>query len=436
MPTDLSDDVPENRNATTEVLTAWDATEGTARASELFTTTYGGAPDGVFSAPGRVNIIGEHTDYNGGLALPIALPHRTYVAVARREDRTIRLVSSAAGGDVVEVDLDAVGPAGTPSEVSGWASYVAGVAWALEQEGLARDLPGLDVAVVSCVPTGSGLSSSAALECAVAVAWDEVADLGLAGSVEEPSDAGRSRLVSACVRAENEIAGAPTGGMDQAASLRARAGHALLLDCRDGAVEHVPLDLAAAGLELLVVDTRAEHSHAGGEYGQRRATCEAAASRLGVPDLRAVAEATMAGETTLEEILARLADDEQRARVRHVVTEIERVRRLVRRLRDHPGTQLRGEALDQVGEALDASHDSLRDDYEVSARELDLVVDVARAHGAHGARMTGGGFGGSAIALVEADRADEVTAAVARAFDEAGLRAPGFLPAVAAGPAG
>ena len=432
----MPNDVPVPANLRDlNVRTAWNDAGGAARARELFTTSFGGVPEGVWGAPGRVNIVGEHTDYNGGLALPIALPHRTFVAVSPRTDRVLRLVSSVADG-VVEVDLDAVGPAGTPAEVRGWPSYVAGVGWALEQAGLASALPGLDVAVVSCVPTGSGLSSSAALECSVAVAWDELAGLGLAGPAAAPSDPGRSRLVEACVRAENDIAGAPTGGMDQAASLRARAGHALLLDCRDGGAEHVPFDLAASGLELLVIDTRAEHSHAGGEYGQRRATCEAAVRLLAVPDLRAVADATRAGQTSLEEVLPRLADDEQRRRVRHVVTEIDRVRALVHLLRDESDDRLRGRSLDEAGRLLNASHDSLREDYEVSSPELDLAVETARRTGAHGARMTGGGFGGSAIALVDDDAVEAVIRAVDDAFDGAGLRAPGFLRAVASPPAG
>ncbi|GAA4287771.1 galactokinase [Georgenia daeguensis] len=414
---------------------AWDDATGAARVRALFATTFGGEPDGVWSAPGRVNIVGEHTDYNGGLCLPIALPHRTYVAVAARPGtRRLRLVSAQEPGPAREVDLDAVGPVGTTGEVRGWAAYVAGVLWALEAEGLAAGLPGLDVAVDSCVPAGAGLSSSAALECAVAVAVDDLAGLGLAGPAGAPDDGGRARLAAACVRAENEVAGAPTGGMDQAAALRALAGHALLLDCRDGQVEHVPLNLTAAGLELLVIDTRAEHRLVDGQYARRRQVCEAAATVLGVPDLRAVAEDIGSGATTLDEVLPRLADDEQRRRVRHVVTEIERVRTLVGLLGDAEG--LAGPALRRAGAVLDASHESLRDDYEVSSPELDLAVAAAREAGALGARMTGGGFGGSAIALVEAGATGEVMSAVAAAFSAAGLADPAFLRATASGPAG
>ena len=412
---------------------AWDDATGAARVRELFATTFGGEPDGVWSAPGRVNIVGEHTDYNGGLCLPIALPHRTYVAVAARPGtRRLRLVSAQEPGPPLEVDLDSVGPAGTAGEVPGWAAYVAGVLWALEAEGLAAGLPGLDVAVDSCVPAGAGLSSSAALECAVAIAVDHLAGLALAGPAGAPDDDGRARLAAACVRAENEVAGAPTGGMDQAAALRARHGHALLLDCRDGHVEHVPLDLAAPGLELLVIDTRAEHRLVDGQYARRREVCEAAAAVLGVPDLRAVADAVEGGGT-LDEVLPRLADDEQRRRVRHVVTEIGRVRALVDILGGADG--LAGPALGRAGALLDASHESLRADYEVSSAELDLAVAAARAAGAHGARMTGGGFGGSAIALVEAEAAAEVMSAVSAAFAAAGLAEPAFLRATASGPA-
>ncbi|WP_043496920.1 galactokinase, partial [Georgenia sp. SUBG003] len=224
--------------------------------------------------------------------------------------------------------------------------------------------------------------------------------------------------------------------MDQAAALRSRAGHALLLDCRDGQVEHVPLDLAASGLELLVTDTRAEHRLVDGQYARRREVCEQAARRLGVPDLRAVADAVMGGGSALDEILAGLPDGEERARVRHVVTEIERVRFLVARLRDDPDGPLRGGSLNRVAEALDASHESLRDDYEVSSPELDLAVAAARGAGAHGARMTGGGFGGSSIALVDGDLSGTVMSAVATAFEEAGLAAPGFLRATASPAAG
>ncbi|MDC7122956.1 galactokinase [Cellulomonas fimi] len=399
---------------------AWSPEEGAQRARTLFVTSFDVEPDGVWSAPGRVNLIGEHTDYNGGLCLPIALPHRTYVAVRRRDDDLVRLVSAQDAGRLREVRLADV----APGTVDGWPSYVVGVAWALREAG--RAVGGFDVAVDSCVPFGAGLSSSAALESAVAVALDATHDLGLAGPSGEPDDAGRARLAAACVRAENEIAGAPTGGMDQAASLRARDGHALLLDCLDGSVRHVPFDLAADGLALLVIDTRAEHALVDGQYAARRAACEAAAARLGVGTLREI------DGDALDGALATLEDGSddgavQVRRVRHVVREIGRVQDFV--------ALLDADRLRDVGPLMDASHASLRDDYEVSCRELDVAVEAARAAGALGARMTGGGFGGSAIALVEGDAVQAVAAAVDAAFAAEGLHAPAFSVALPGGPA-
>lgn len=400
-------------------LDAWDVEDGSARARALFTEVFDAAPDGVWSAPGRGNLIGEHTDYNGGLVLPFALPHRTYAAIARRTDRTVRLVSAQEASTVVTVDLDAV----APGTVTGWVAYVVGVAWALEQAG--ATLGGFDVAITSCVPYGAGLSSSAALEGSVAIGLDTLFDLG-----HGADDAGRQHLVAACIRAENEIAGAPTGGMDQAAALRSQEGHALLLDCRSLEVRQIPFDLASDGLALLVIDTRAPHALVDGQYAARRDTCEAAAAVLGVETLREVTDldaalATLASPGALDasgedpEVVAR--------RVKHVVTEIARVGEVVALL-DAGRTS-------EVGVVLTAAHASLRDDYEVSCHELDVAVDAAVHAGALGGRMIGGGFGGSAIALVRVEDAEQVAGEIAAAFESEGLRAPGFLVAVAGGPA-
>ncbi|WP_372594999.1 galactokinase [Actinotalea sp.] len=397
---------------TPEQIVAWDRSEGAARATAAFERAFGTAPDGVWSAPGRVNVIGEHTDYNGGTCLPMALPHRTYVAFRRRADDEVRLVSAQEGAPVT-VSLGEV----APGTVEGWAAYVAGVAWALRESG--RTVSGFDAAVDSCVPYGAGLSSSAALECAVAVALDETHGLALGSS-----DEGRAVLARACIRAENEIAGAPTGGMDQSASLRCQEGHALLLDTRDGSTHHIPLDLGSHGLALLVMDTRAEHQLVDGQYAARRTMCEAAAHELGVTTLREV--------TDLDDALARLAAmpdaDVVTRRVRHVVTEIARVQEIA--------DLLARDAVEEMGPVLSAAHASLRDDYEVSCPELDVAVDTAAAHGALGGRMVGGGFGGSAIALVRVDDVDRVAAAVDEAFASRGWHAPAFLVAQAAAPAG
>ena len=246
-----------------ERLQAWTDDGGDRRATGLFRTAFEGEPDGVWAAPGRVNVIGEHLDYNAGPCLPIALPHRTYVAMRRRPDDEIRLVSAMDPAAVWRGSIDSLGP----GEVTGWAAYAAGVAWSLGEQGCPTG--GFDAAVASCVPVGAGLSSSAALECAVALGLSDCFALGLAAE-----DAGRRRLVAAAVRAENEVAGAPTGGMDQAASLRTREGHALLLDSRDQSIRQVPFDLANEGLRLLVMDTQVAHALVDGQYAARRAACE------------------------------------------------------------------------------------------------------------------------------------------------------------------
>jgi galactokinase len=390
--------------------------EAAATVAAAFAADHGRPPQGVWAAPGRVNLIGEHVDYNGGSCLPFALPQRTYAAVATGPGDELCLRSVQADG--WQGHLIDVGPGAVP----GWAGYAAGVPWALRQEGL--DIPGLAAVIDGHVPWGSGLSSSAALECAIALALDDLLGLGLAAD-----DAGRARLAAACVRAENEIAGAPTGGMDQAAAMRARPGGALLLDCRDFSVEHLPLDLPASGLELLVIDTRARHALVDGRYGSRREACRDAARLLGVRRLAEVRVEDLGD--ALAELRRAVPDagraDEMGRRVRHVVTEVDRVQRSAQLLRAGRPREL--------APLLDASHASLRDDYQVSCDELDAAVTAARAAGALGARMTGGGFGGSAIALVETGGAEPVAGEVRAAFDRLRYRAPAFLHAVPSGPA-
>ena len=386
---------------------AAETTESTV--AQAFSEAFGTAPSGVWSAPGRVNLIGEHTDYNGGLCLPIALPQRTFAAVSLRPDRRIRL-RSVQSSQTYDLGLDEV-RAGNPP---GWGAYAAGVLWALEQAG--HQISGVDLVVDGQVPVGAGLSSSAALECAVAAAASDLMALDLLGD-----DSAREALAAICVNAENTIAGAPTGGMDQSAALRSQPGHALLLDCRDGSIAQVLFDLAAHGLSLLVMDTRAKHALVDGQYAQRRTSCQDAARQLGVSSLREVSFAD------LDDALGRLPNSVVRARTRHVVTEIERVRQSV--------ALLRADRLAEVGPLLNASHASMRDDFEISCAELDVAVEVALAHGALGARMTGGGFGGSAIALVPAERTAGVTLAVIQAFADRGFGTPDCFTVTAGDPA-
>jgi galactokinase len=370
-------------------------------AATAFQEVHGRQPDGIWAAPGRVNLIGEHTDYNDGFVMPLALPHVCRVAAARRDDGELRLHSSAGDG-VVRLDLAALQPGG-PGQ-GGWAAYPAGVAWALREAGVS--VGGADVHVDSDVPTGAGLSSSAALEVATALALDGLYGLGL----DAP------RLAQLAQRAENAFVGVPCGIMDQMASACCTEGHALFLDTRDLSSRQVPLDLAAEGLTLLVVDTRVQHALGDGEYARRRAGCEEGARLLGVPALRDVAVDALSTE------LGRVDDPVTRALVRHVVTENDRVRQVIGLL---DAGQVRA-----VGPVLTAGHASLRDDFAVSCPELDLVVDTAVAAGALGARMTGGGFGGSAIVLTEQAAADDVGKAVTEAFAAVGHREPRIFPAV------
>jgi galactokinase len=361
---------------------------------DAFTLTYDDAPAGVWSAPGRVNLIGEHTDYNDGFVLPFAIEARTFVAARVRGDGVLRMRSVQQHTGDVSIDLTDI----EPGKPDGWAAYVAGVVWAAREAG--RRVGGMDLLVDGRVPLGSGLSSSHALECAVAMAMNELFELGL-----DANSLGRLSYT-----AENDFVGAPTGMMDQLASLRCTAGHALFLDNRTLEAEQVPLDPVAAGLRLLVLDTRVHHGNADGGYGNRRDACVRAAGLLGITALRDI---DVAG---LDEALDRLGDDELRRRVRHVVLENARVVETV--------SALRAADWSRVGALMAASHLSLRDDYEVSCDELDVSVEAATGAGAVGARMTGGGFGGSAIALVPAADVAAVRGAVTDAFRTRGWSDP------------
>ncbi|MCX4881326.1 MULTISPECIES: galactokinase [unclassified Streptomyces] len=374
---------------------------GAQQVREGFAALYGTEPEGVWSAPGRVNLIGEHTDYNDGFVMPFALPHTAVAAVSRREDGVLRLHSADVEGGVVELRPNAL----APESDRGWTAYPAGVVWALREAG--HPVSGADVHLSSTVPSGGGLSSSAALEVVVALALNDLYELGLQ----------RWQLARLCQRAENVYVGAPTGIMDQTASACCEEGHALFLDTRDLSQKQIPFDLAAEGMRLLVVDTRVKHAHSDGEYGKRRAGCETGAALLGVDALRDVPYAG------LDAALARLGDEEEvRRLVRHVVTENHRVEQVVSLLES-------GETR-AIGPVLVEGHASLRDDFRISCPELDLVVDTALASGALGARMTGGGFGGSAIVLAEATDVDTITKAVEEAFASGGYTAPRVFEAV------
>jgi galactokinase len=365
--------------------------------ASAFTELFGRTPDGVWSAPGRVNLIGEHTDYNEGFVFPFAIDRRTVLAFGTREDRFIR-VSSSFTDEVVEINLDDLAVDELePGLLSGWSAYPFGVVWALGQFG--ADLvsaSGFDAYLESTVPVGAGLSSSAAIESSIALALNDSWGVGL----------DRQTLAKVGQLAENKAIGAPTGIMDQSASLLGRRDAAVFLDCRTLESEVVDLGFAAAGLELLVVDTRVEHAHATGGYAARRASCEEGARLMDVPSLR---DLTVDDLPRAEEVLS----DETYRRVRHIITENRRVLDTVRVLR-----------ADGPGALLDASHVSMRDDFEISVPELDLAVETAQANGAIGARMTGGGFGGSAIALVPSAQIPTLKIAIVAAFAEKGFTAP------------
>lgn len=391
---------------TTSRTDAAAGTDAAARSlSDRFQATFGAAPHGVWAAPGRVNLIGEHTDYNEGFVLPFAIDKRARTAVRLRTDNTVRLLSTVGDQELVEADAAAL----APGTVTGWAKYPLGVVWALRQHGI--EVPGFDLLLDSDVPPGAGLSSSHAIECAVITALNDLTGAGLAAE----------EMVRLTQHAENAFVGAPTGIMDQSASLRGATGHAVFLDCRDQAVQLVPFEAQKAGLVLLVIDTKVSHSHADGGYASRRASCELGAGVLSVSALRDVAVADL-------EKARGLLDPVTFRRVRHIVTENDRVLQTVDTLRS------KGPA--HIGNFLDASHASMRDDFEISCPELDLAVDTARSHGAIGARMTGGGFGGSAIALTPVQDERQVRDAVVRAFEEAGFTRPDIFTVTPAAGAG
>ena len=371
-------------------------------AAAAFAEEYGHPPTALWSSPGRVNLIGEHTDYNDGFVLPFALPLRTTVAVAPAAAGVLRVATVGDDGGVLRSSPLPIRDL-APGVVDGWATYPAGVAWVLREAGF--PLPGAELLIVGEVPTGAGLSSSAALECAVALAL-----LDMSGHAQDgPHGPTLAEIARWAQRAENDFAGAPTGVLDQTASLACTDAHALFFDVRTGETEQIPFDTSTEDLELLVVDTRASHSHSDSGYRERREGCERAASLLDVKALRDLEVSDLDG-------LDQQLPPELVPLVRHVVTENARVLRTVEALRSGDITA--------IGPLLVASHESMRDDYRISCPELDVTVDAALDAGALGARMTGGGFGGSAIALVRSQDRSAVERAVVQAFDAHGFAAP------------
>ncbi|HWU28979.1 MAG TPA: galactokinase [Microbacterium sp.] len=374
-------------------------------ARDLFASSFGHEPEGVWSAPGRVNLIGEHTDYNEGFVLPFAIQHRTYAAVAPRTDDRIRVTSSFARLTVECAldDLESMFPVeyqGADRDVPEWSAYVLGVAWALRAStGSPAPQRGVDIAIASDVPVGAGLSSSAAIEGAVASALNDLWELGL-----DPVT-----LAQVGRKAENEAVGAPTGIMDQMSSMLGRPDAATFIDCRSLEARSIPTGFRDAGLEVLVIDTQVTHAHSTGGYRERRESCERGAQLLGIRSLR---DASVSDLPRAAEIM----DDVTFRRVRHIVTENQRVLDTVAALTEQ-GPQA-------IGDLLVASHASMRDDFEISVAELDTAVNTALANGAIGARMTGGGFGGAAIALVSHADLQRVSDAVEATFAYAGFTAP------------
>ena len=357
-----------------------------------FVKTFGQTPDVIAAAPGRVNLIGEHIDYSDGYVLPFAIADRTYAALRKRPDRLVRIASAQRRKTIVTLNLDEI----NPTLKGQWERYVLGVIWAM---GINQ---GVDVMIDGHVPLGAGLSSSAALECSVATALNDLFSLGF--DLES--------LARLTQKAENQYVGVPCGIMDQSVSLMAKTGSALLLDCRDLTSRDVVFDVASSGLELLIIDTQAHHSLTDGGYAERRASCDSVVSKLGIRSMRELTIELL--ENSKEAITAT-----EFIRARHAVTEIARVTDAV--------AALEAKNFQELGILLNASHASLRDDYEVSCPELNAAVNASLSAGALGARMVGGGFGGSAIALIKASHTQEVIKSIEIEFKRNLFKAPRFF---------
>lgn len=357
-----------------------------------FHELFGHKAEVLAEAPGRVNLIGEHIDYSEGFVLPFAIADRTFAAISRNNDGLVRIASQQRKNRIFTIDVNDV----KPGSAGDWEKYVLGVIWSM---GITS---GVDILVDGHVPSGAGLSSSAALECSVAVGLNTLFNLGK--SLED--------MARATQKAENYYVGMPCGIMDQSVSLMGREGAALLLDCRDLTTESVPFDVASAGLELLIIDTQAHHALVDGGYAERRASCESVAAKFDIPSMRHLTMDLL--ESRKHEVT-----DTEFIRARHAVTEIQRVKDAV--------IALRASDFHTLGHLINESHNSLRDDYTVSCPELDEAVNASRAAGALGARMVGGGFGGSAIALIKADQIENTKDAIRKAYAAKSFKAPRFF---------
>jgi galactokinase len=372
------------------------SSDSVTKSQLAFEKLYGYKSDGVWAAPGRVNLIGEHTDYNDGFVFPFAIDRETIAVVAARNDNIVRVASSFSAV-THEADISRI----TKDRKNDWAAYPFGEAWAIQKLS-GKSFKGFDCYIDSNVPVGAGLSSSAAIECSVGVALNELWNAGLT----------RPELARAGQLAENEIVGAPTGIMDQSASLLGERDKGVFLDCRSLEAKIVPLDFEKHGLELVIIDTKVAHRHSDGGYAARRQACEDGAKAMGVTSLR---------DLTTDDLerAKDLLDDVTYRRVKHVITENERVLETIRILTSS-GPQ-------DIGKLMYESHVSMRDDFEISVVELDAAVETALAFGAVGARMTGGGFGGAAIALTPKDKIDSLTLAVKYEFKKRGFIEPNIF---------
>lgn len=426
-----------------------------ARVREEFITAYGYEPDGVWSAPGRLNLLGEYIDFLGGSCLPMPLPYRTYIAGALRRDGVLRASSLQMPGDertVVVRDIQ-------PGHLKGWFTYVAGVAWAMNQEGgrdiMLPDAFGADLLINSRVPVGGGLSSSAALECSTALALLELScplrpDCSETDVAPADNDTLRARLAQVCITAENKVAGAQTGGLDQTASLRSFPEQALVVDFRDFSIEPVRVDIAQHGLSFLVIDTNTPHELTDGGFAARRAASEACAEALGLRFLRdalpedlsckgmdaRTAKAWRADlvDSSVNRALDALEDSGRpcsfpRGWVRHAFHDMTLVGRASYLLQH--ADELGLAAFKEAGRIFTESFVSMRDELCVSRPEIDEAVRVCLEHGALGARIVGGGFGGAVMALIPTERLEEAAQAVATSYAVHGYAAPRFLPMTA-----